>query len=109
MCRQNYCSTRSAEQHPATADRTRASDTTTAEYKRYPDEWKTLALNTASGEGMQQAFQEVGQTRKVSKEEAERLGLFQPDSEDDQLTVDSEGLVEIPLLAPCHHQLPTRC
>ncbi|MEN9454638.1 MAG: hypothetical protein RL210_157 [Pseudomonadota bacterium] len=75
---------------------TRASDTTTAEYKRYPDEWKTILLDTASGEGMQQAFQEVGQTRKVSKEEAERLGLFQPDNEDDLLTVDAEGLVEIP-------------
>lgn len=75
---------------------TRSSDTTTAEYKRYPEEWKIIPLDTENGEGMQQAFQEVGQTRKVSADEAERLGLFQPDSADDQLTIDADGLVEIP-------------
>lgn len=75
---------------------TRGSDTTTAEYKRYPEEWKIIPLDTENGEGMQQAFQEVGQTRKVSTDEAERLGLFQPDSADDQLTIDADGLVEIP-------------
>lgn len=75
---------------------TRSSDTTTAEYKRYPEEWKIIPLDTDNGEGMQQAFQEVGQTRKVSTEEAERLGLFHPDSADDQLTIDADGLVEIP-------------
>lgn len=75
---------------------TRSSDTTTAEYKRYPEEWKIIPLDTDNGEGMQQAFQEVGQTRKVSTEEAERLGLFHPDNADDQLTIDADGLVEIP-------------
>lgn len=75
---------------------TRSSDTTTAEYKRYPEEWKIIPLDTENGDGMQQAFQEVGQTRKVSTDEAERLGLFQPDSADDQLTIDADGLVEIP-------------
>ncbi len=75
---------------------TRASDTTTAEYKRYPEEWTIVPLNTSSGEGMQQAFQEVGQTRKVPAAEAERLGLYRPDHPDDQLTLDAEGMVEIP-------------
>lgn len=35
---------------------TRASDTTTAEYKRYPEEWKTIQLDTSSGEACNWRF-----------------------------------------------------
>ena len=48
---------------------TRATDTTTTEYKRYPEEWHTVALDTASSDGMLVAFQQVSETKRVSLEE----------------------------------------
>ncbi|MEO1766972.1 dynamin family protein [Thiobacter aerophilum] len=75
---------------------TRATDTTTTEYKRYSDEWKVIPLDTSSGEGMIQALQRVSETRRVSVEEAERYGLYDRDDEDNVLTVHDDGTVDIP-------------
>ncbi|MEW9900298.1 dynamin family protein [Chitinivorax sp. PXF-14] len=75
---------------------TRATDTTTSEYKRYPDEWTSVALDVDSGDNMQAAFQKVGETRKVTPDEAAKYGLYRADNPDDQLAIDSEGQIEIP-------------
>ncbi|MEW5943030.1 MAG: dynamin family protein [Pseudomonadota bacterium] len=75
---------------------TRATDTTTTEYKRYPDEWKVFPLDVGSAEGMIGAFQQVSQTKRVSVEEAKRYGLYDEDDEDSALNLQPDGTVEIP-------------
>ncbi len=75
---------------------TRATHTTTSDYKRYTDEWKVLPLDIDSREAMAEAFKQVSLTKRVPAEEAARYGLYSPDDEFHRLTVDAEGQVEIP-------------
>ena len=75
---------------------TRETDATTTEYKRYPDEWKVFEFNVASGEGMAEVFREVGRTKRVPQEEAERYGLFDPQDPDDAINKNEDGTIEIP-------------
>lgn len=75
---------------------TRLSDVTTSEYKRYPDEWTTITFNINDNDSMVAAFTEVSRTKTVTPEEAEKLGLFDPQSSDDAMTVNKDGLIEIP-------------
>lgn len=75
---------------------TRLSDVTTSEYKRYPDEWTTITFNINDNDSMVAAFTEVSRTKTVTPEEAEKLGLFDPQSSDDAMTVNKNGLIEIP-------------
>jgi len=75
---------------------TRLSDATTSEYKRYPDEWKTVTFDVDSNESMVNAFKEVSSTKPVSVEEAERYGLFDPNSADDALNLNKDGTIDVP-------------
>lgn len=75
---------------------TRAGDTTTAEYKRYIDEWTVLPLDVESGDGMTEALKRVSETKRVPVEQAERYGLFDRDDVDNLLTVHEDGTVDIP-------------
>ena len=75
---------------------TRASDATTAEYKRYPDEWVVHSFDVTSSESMAEAFQEVSRVKRVPVEEAVRYGLFDPGDMDDALTINKDGTVDIP-------------
>ena len=75
---------------------TRATDTTTTEYKRYLDEWKVLPLDVSSGEGMIEAFRHVSQTKRVSVEEAKRVGMYDESDRDSALTIHQDGTVDIP-------------
>jgi len=74
---------------------TRAGDTTTSEYKRYPEEWTTIALDVDSGEAMLAAFQQVGQKKMVPVLEAKKYGLYDEKDPDHQLAV-RNGEIEIP-------------
>lgn len=75
---------------------TRASDATTTEYKRYPEEWKVFEFNVDSSDSMIEAFKEVSSTKTVSQEEAQRYGLFDPTSSDDAMSLNSDGSINIP-------------
>ncbi len=75
---------------------TRLSDATTTEYKRYPDEWKTVTFDIESNESMVSAFKEVSNTKAVSVLEAEKYGLFDPNSADDALSVNKDGTIDVP-------------
>ena len=75
---------------------TRLSDATTSEYKRYPDEWKTVTFDVDSNESMVNAFKEVSNTKPVSVQEAEKYGLFDPNSADDALNLNKDGTVDVP-------------
>jgi hypothetical protein len=75
---------------------TRLSDATTTEYKRYPEEWRTVTFDIDSNESMVSAFKEVSNTKAVSLQEAEKYGLFDPNGSDDALTVNKDGTVDVP-------------
>ncbi len=75
---------------------TRLSDATTTEYKRYPEEWKTITFDVDSNESMINAFKEVSNTKSVSVLEAEKYGLFDPSSADDALSVNKNGTIDVP-------------
>jgi hypothetical protein len=75
---------------------TRVSDATTTEYKRYPDEWRVFEFDVDSSESMVEAFNEVSQTKRVSVQDAERYGLYDPNNADDVMTLNSDGTVDIP-------------
>ena len=70
---------------------TRATDTTTTEYKRYGDEWQIFPLDVNSSDGMIASL-----TKRVPVEEAERYGLYHSEDEDNVLTVHEDGTVDIP-------------
>jgi hypothetical protein len=75
---------------------TRLSDATTTEYKRYPEEWKVVTFEIDSNESMVNAFKEVSSTKSVSLVEAEKYGLFDPNSADDALSVNKNGTIDVP-------------
>jgi hypothetical protein len=75
---------------------TRASDATTSEYKNYPTEWSVFQFDIDSGDSMTEAFKQVSKTKRVSAQEAESYGLYDPNNPDDSMNVNSEGTVEIP-------------
>jgi hypothetical protein len=75
---------------------TRLSDATTTEYKRYSEEWKTIPFDIDSNESMVNAFKEVSNTKAVSLIEAEKYGLFDPNSSDDALSINKDGTIDVP-------------
>lgn len=75
---------------------TRTSDATTSEYKRYPEEWKVFEFNVDSSDSMVEAFKQVSMTKKVTVEEAERYGLYDPTNTDDAMTLNKDGTIDVP-------------
>ena len=75
---------------------TRSTNTSITEYKRYPDEWTTLPLDTESADAMLQTLKQVSETQMVSRAEAEQYGLVHAQDSDIDLHVDENGQVEIP-------------
>jgi hypothetical protein len=77
---------------------TRLNDTSIAEYKDDPIHWSSLELDLDNPDNMADAFQEIVKVKKVPRDEARRLGLY--DDSDTHLnspdgTPPSE--IEIPL------------
>jgi len=75
---------------------TRSTNASVAEFKRYPEEWRTVVLDTASAEAMHAALSRVGEQKTVSQDLAARLGFTVDAEGKDGLKPDSDGLVEIP-------------
>lgn len=75
---------------------TRSSDATTTEYKRYPEEWTSVAFNVDDNDSMVAAFKEVSNTKRVTAVEAEKFGLFDPNSADDAMSLNKDGTIDIP-------------
>lgn len=73
---------------------TRFRDTTLGEYKADPRYWVNIPLELDSAEQMENALKEVVQTKKVSVEEAGRLGLYNEELQPHQSTPASK--IEIP-------------
>lgn len=75
---------------------TRASHTTVSEFKSYPDEWVSFPINTASADEMLSAMRRVGETKRIPKSDAARLGLYDETDPDAAHAVDSQYMVEVP-------------
>ena len=75
---------------------TRESSASISEYKRFPEEWKSIPLDIDSPESMQQTLRSVSEVTRVSPELAEKLGFASGDKESSVVRVADDGLVEIP-------------
>lgn len=75
---------------------TRASDATTAEYKRYNDEWTVFDFEVNDSDSMVEAFKQVSRSKPVTPEEAHRYGLYSPDNADDAMNLNEDGTVNVP-------------
>ena len=75
---------------------TRASNASLSEFKRFPDEWNTVALDIESADSMQAALRSVSEVIRVSPEVAEQYGFAASDGESAVIHTGEDGLVEIP-------------
>ncbi|WP_027457393.1 dynamin family protein [Dechloromonas agitata] len=75
---------------------TRSSNSSVSEYKRFPDEWSRMPLDTDSPDAMQDALRHVSQTTRVTPEEAARLGFEVGEGQVELYSVGEDGLVEVP-------------
>jgi hypothetical protein len=63
-----------------------------AEFRRYPDEWRVFPLDTGSPEAMASGLARLGETRRVTPDQAARYGLFDPN---EHQTGRRDAMVEI--------------
>ena len=75
---------------------TRESNASISEYKRFPEEWKSIPLDIDSSESMQQTLRSVSEVTRVSPELAEKLGFASGDKGSSVVRIADDGLVEIP-------------
>jgi len=75
---------------------TRSSNASVSEYKRFPDEWQVVPLEVESAESMQEALRHVSETIRVSADEAAKYGFAADEAGTNSVTVDAEGMVEVP-------------
>lgn len=76
--------------------RTRARGTPVSELKRYPEEWVVLPLESSATAELQAALARVGQTERVSAEEAATLGFAVDPEGKNGIAADADGMIEIP-------------
>ncbi|MDH5207390.1 MAG: dynamin family protein [Burkholderiaceae bacterium] len=74
---------------------TRSRRGSTSDFKRMTSEWKVFPLDTASTDGMLDAFKMVAETVRVPVDEARGYGLFDGDDPDQAVAVDKHGTIEI--------------
>jgi len=75
---------------------TRSSNASVTEFKRFPEEWRIVKLDTDSAEAMHAALSRVGEQKRVAQELADALGFAIDPVGKEGLKPDAEGLVEIP-------------
>ena len=75
---------------------TRRNHTTVSEFKRHPDEWISHPLDIGSTAALQSALARVGETKVVSRDEAEALGFILDTEGKTGLQPDASGEVTIP-------------
>ena len=76
--------------------RSRERQAAVSELKRYPEEWRVLPLRTLDVISLQSALARVGETERVSEEEAVRLGFVVDPKGEEGLKPGADGLIEIP-------------
>ncbi len=76
--------------------RSRERQAAVSELKRYPEEWRVLPLRTLDAISLQSALARVGETERVSADEAGRLGFVVDPKGEEGLKPGADGLIEIP-------------
>ncbi len=74
---------------------TRGRHGSTSDFKRLGAEWQIFPLDTASADGMLEAFKIVAETSRVPVAEAKSYGLYDADDPDQAVAVDKSGRIEI--------------
>ncbi|MGE5384664.1 MAG: dynamin family protein [Betaproteobacteria bacterium] len=75
---------------------TRGTNASVSEYKRFAEEWHTVALDVESADAMQEALRHVSETTRVTTEDAARLGFEVGDNNTTPFHVGEDGLVDVP-------------
>src|SRR5262245_27163856 len=75
---------------------TRATNATTSEFKRFPDEWRVILLDVNDAQSLVDAFQQVRGTKRIPIEEAKHYGLFLAHESSEEAGFAADGMVEIP-------------
>ena len=86
--------------------RSRERQAAVSELKRYPEEWRVLPLRTLDVISLQSALARVGETERVSEEEAVRLGFVVDPKGEEGLKPGADGLIEIPSWRHAVSQFP---
>lgn len=76
--------------------RSRTSQTPVSELKRYPEEWQVVPLPRLDAASLQTELARVGETERVSQDEAAGLGFVIDPLGEEGLRPGADGLVEIP-------------
>jgi hypothetical protein len=76
--------------------RTRARQTPVSEFKRYREEWTIDSLTAVDASSLQRALARVGETERVSIEEARGLGFAVDPAGEQGIKPGTDGAVEIP-------------
>jgi hypothetical protein len=75
---------------------TRATNATTSEFKKFPEEWRLIALDVTDAQALVEAFQRVRETKRVPIEEAKHYGLFLHHDSSQAAGFGADGMVDIP-------------
>ncbi len=76
--------------------RTRARQTPVSEFKRYREEWTIDSLASVDAPSLQRALARVGETERVTTQDAEMLGFAIDLAGEQGIKPGADGLVEIP-------------
>jgi len=74
---------------------TRAQSQSTSEFKEQNQAWTVLPLDISSGDGMLEAFKQVGLTKHISLDEAKQYGLYNEADPDIAAVIDRHGMIEV--------------
>lgn len=76
--------------------RSRTLQAPVSELKRYPEQWAITPLRADSAAALQAALARVGETERVTQDEADALGFKVDPKGEDGLKPGADGLIEIP-------------
>lgn len=85
---------------------TRLEAPSLTEYRSQPAAWTWHALTMTDPDAVAVALDQVMRTRRVSTEEAERLGFWDPQRPQDNPPAAADGLVEVPVWRHARINLP---
>jgi hypothetical protein len=66
------------------------------DWRNAPDKWERVNLDVNDPQQLAKAIQKVAEIRRVSKEEAAKLGFWSDEAPQDNPSMGSDGLVEVP-------------
>ena len=75
---------------------TRLQPQTLLDWRNAPDKWERVNLDVNDPQQLARAIQKVSEVRRVTREEAAKLGFWSEDAPEDNPAVGSDGLVELP-------------